>query len=83
MHDSRGAALKKGDRVFIEAEIVNLSTGADENFCCVDVKVITPDQPNKEKVMQPPTFGALSTKMLTKIGAAMIQIGRASCRERV
>lgn len=74
MHDSRGAALKVGDRVFIEAEITSLATGGDENYCCVDVKVVTPDQPNKEKVMQPPSFSALSTKMLTKIGVALIAL---------
>lgn len=72
MHDSRGAELKVGDRVLIEAEITNLSTGGDENFCCVDVKVVTPDQPTKAAVMSPPSFSALSTKMLTKIGAAIL-----------
>lgn len=72
MHDSRGAELKKGDRVLIEAEIVQLSTGGDENYCCVDVKVITPDQPDKDKVMSPPQFSALSTRMLTKVGSALV-----------
>ncbi len=67
MHDSRGAELKVGDRVLIEAEVVKLNQG-DENFCCVDVKVVTPEQPTKTAVMAPPTFSALSTKMLTKVG---------------
>lgn len=71
MHDSRGAALKKGDRVLIEAEITQLNEGGDENYCCVDVQVVTPDQPDKKKVMEPPLFSALSTKMLTKIGATV------------
>jgi hypothetical protein len=71
MHDSRGAALKVGDRVLIEAEITELSTGGDENYCCVGIKVVTPEQPGKDKVMSPPTFSALSTKMLTKVGAAL------------
>lgn len=69
MHDSRGAALKVGDRVLIEAEIVNLSTGGDENYCCVDIQVVTPDQVGREKVMAPPKVSAMSTKMLTKVGA--------------
>lgn len=68
MHDSRGAELKVGDRVLVEAEIVNLSTGGDENYCCVDIQVVTPEQVGKDKVMQPPKFSALSTKMLTKVG---------------
>lgn len=67
MHDSRGAALKVGDRVLIEAQITRLNDGDDENYCCVDVVVVTPDQPGKELVMQPPSFSALSTRMLTKI----------------
>lgn len=72
MHDSRGASLKVGDRVLIEAEIIELNSGGDENFCCVGVKVVTPDQPKRELVMQAPTFSALSTKMLTKIGALLL-----------
>lgn len=71
MHDSRGAALKVGDRVLIEAEVTELQSG-DENFCCCAVKVVTPEQPNKEKVMQPPVFQAMSTKMLTKVGAMIV-----------
>lgn len=56
----------------IEAEITNLSEGCDENFCCVTVKVVTPDQPKRELVMSPPDFSAISTKMLTKIGASLV-----------
>lgn len=72
MHDSRGASLKVGDRVLIEAEVTELQPQADENFCCCAVKVVTPDHPGEEKVMSPPVFSAMSTKMLTKIGATCI-----------
>ena len=71
MHDSRGAALKVGDRVLIEAEITNLATSGDENFCVVDVQVKTPDQVGREKVMSAPEIKCMSTRMLTKIGAAI------------
>lgn len=70
MHDSRGTQLKVGDRVLIEAEITSLSEGADENYCCVDVQVVTPEQTGKEKVMSPPKVACMSTKMLTKVGPA-------------
>ena len=68
MHDSRGAAIKVGDRVLIEAEVTELN-GGDENFCCCSVKVLLPDQTGKDKVMEHrPTVTAMSTKMLTKVG---------------
>src|SRR3990167_6181957 len=74
MHDSRGAEIKVGDRVLIEAEVTELQ-GGDENFCCCAIKVVLPDQAGKEKVMEHrPTLSALSTKMLTKIGAAVIAL---------
>lgn len=71
MHDSRGASLNIGDRVLIEAEVTDLN-GGDQNYCCCGVKVVTPEQPGKEKVMSPPTFSAMSTKFLTKVGAAIL-----------
>lgn len=71
MHDSRGAPIKVGDRVLIEAEVTELN-GSDENYCCCSVKVVLPDQANKEKVMEHrPTISAMSTKMLTKVGAVV------------
>src|SRR5580692_7497103 len=74
MHDSRGAPLKVGDRVLIEAEVCQLSEGGDENYCCVDVQVIAPEQVNKDKVMSPPKFTSLSTRMLTRVGAAVMLV---------
>lgn len=68
MHDSRGAKLEIGDRVIIEAEVISLNTGGDENYCCCGVRVVTPQQVDRHKVMEPPEFSALSTKMLTKVG---------------
>lgn len=68
MHDSRGAEVKVGDHVLIEAEVVQVATGGDENYCVADVQVVTPDQPGKEKVMPPPKVTSLSTRMLTKVG---------------
>jgi len=66
--------LKVGDRVLIEAEVCQLSEGGDENYCCVDVQVIAPEQVNKDKVMSPPKFTSLSTRMLTRVGAAVMLV---------
>lgn len=67
MHDSRGAQLKVGDRVMIEAEITELQPTADANYCNVYVNAITPDQTNPTP-MTPPSHMVFNTKMLTKIG---------------
>src|SRR5690242_12456094 len=71
MHDSRGAALKVGDRVLIEAEITQLGTDPTNEYCNVTIQVVTPDQA-KPTPMVPPTLSAINTKMLTKVGAAAI-----------
>lgn len=71
MHDSRGAQLKVGDRVLIEAEITELQPEADPDFCNVRVKAITPDQKDPTP-MVPPSGMVFNTKMLTKIGAALM-----------
>lgn len=72
MHDSRGAPIKVGDRVLIEAKVTELN-GGDENFCCCSVEVVLPDQAGGEKVMsRRPALKAMSTKMLTKIGVAVM-----------
>lgn len=68
MHDSRGAELKIGDRVFIEAEVKELQPQADPNFCNVIVQVVTPMQRDGTP-MHPPSIDAINTKMLTKVGA--------------
>lgn len=67
MHDSRGAELKVGDRVLIEAQVTDLSPQADPNYCNVRIRVVTPDQRDKTP-MAPPTIDAINTKMLTKVG---------------
>lgn len=67
MHDSRGAELKVGDRVFVECEVTELQSGADPNYCNVTIKAITPDQANPTP-MVPPSCMVFNTKMLTKIG---------------
>lgn len=73
MHDSRGAEIKVGDRVLIEAEVTELN-GSDENFCCCSVVVVVPEQVGQEKVMNHrPTVSAMSTKMLTKVGAPPVK----------
>lgn len=66
MHDSRGARLNVGDKVFIVAEVTWLYEGADPNFCNCSVKVITPEQTNTTPMI-PPTIYAINTKMLTKV----------------
>ena len=59
MHDKNGTELKKGDRVLIEAEIVELSTGSD--YCNVTVETVTGRRPDgaKERV------SAINTGVLT------------------
>ncbi len=70
MHDSRGAQLKVGDRVLIEAEVTELQAQADPDYCNVTVKAITPEQKDKTP-MVPPSGMVFNTKMLTKVGAAI------------
>src|SRR5579864_1484764 len=67
MHDSRGAALKVGDRVMIEAEVTQVGTDPMNDYCNCTVKVITPEQTNRTP-MDPPSLSAINTKMLTKVG---------------
>lgn len=67
MHDSRGAQLKVGDRVIIEAEVKELQPSADADYCNVTIQVVTPEQTNKTP-MSPPSLSAINTKMLTKVG---------------
>jgi hypothetical protein len=67
MHDSRGAELKVGDRVLIEAEVTELQPKADPNYCNVYVKAITPEQKDGTP-MTPPSNIVFNTKMLTKVG---------------
>ncbi len=71
MHDSRGANLKLGDRVLIEAEIAELQPQADPNYCNVRVNVVTPAQSNPTP-MKPPGDIVLNTKMLTKVASAIL-----------
>ena len=71
MHDSRGAKLQVGDRVFIEAAVIRIASGGDENNCCVSVEVVTPDQPEKKDIMPAPYLPSLSARMMTKIGTAV------------
>lgn len=66
MHDSRGARLKVGDRVLIEAEVTELQEGADPNYCNVHVKVVTPQQRDTTPMVPPGV--TINTKMLTKVG---------------
>ena len=68
MHDSRGAELKVGDRVLIEAEVKELQANGDANYCNVTVQVVTPQQANGTPMI-PPSLSAINTKMLTKVGA--------------
>ena len=72
MHDSRGAEIKVGDKVLIEAEVIELNVG-DENFCCCTVAITLPEQSGQAGVMNHrPTISSMSTKMLTKIGTKVI-----------
>jgi hypothetical protein len=71
MHDSRGAQLKVGDRVLIEAEVKELQPNADADYCNVTIQVVTPEQTNKTP-MSPPSLSAINTKMLTKVGAVIL-----------
>ena len=67
MHDSRGAQLKVGDRVLVEAEVKELQPNADANYCNVTIVVVTPDQKDPTP-MSPPSWSGINTKMLTKVG---------------
>ncbi|MCC6328975.1 MAG: hypothetical protein IT174_10695 [Acidobacteria bacterium] len=42
MHDKNGNPIKKGDRVTVEAEIIETSGGVE--FCNVEIKVSEKDQ---------------------------------------
>jgi hypothetical protein len=42
MHDKNGKPLKKGDRVMVEAEILETSAGIE--FCNVQIKITEKDQ---------------------------------------
>lgn len=70
MHDSRGAPLKVGDRVLLEAEVT--SCQADDNgYCNVTVATVTPDQMQAGVDSKPPmspTSLTLNTRMLTRVG---------------
>jgi hypothetical protein len=67
MHDSRGAPLKVGDRVLLEAEVTSCGSDDAGGYCNVTVQVVTPQQPSPP-AMTPPTVSALNTKMVTKVG---------------
>jgi hypothetical protein len=64
-HDSRGALLKKGDRVLIEGVLVD-NPQPDNGYCNCRVKIITPEQRDKPP-MDGDTLSAINTRMLTKI----------------
>jgi hypothetical protein len=72
MHDSRGAALKVGDRVLLEGELTQVCD-SDNGYCNCNVKIVTPDQRDKPP-MDPPSLSAINTRMLTKVGAALLLI---------
>ena len=73
MHDSRGAALKVGDRVLVEAQVTALCSGDDTGFCNVTIQVVTPQQV-KPPEMTPPTLSAINTRMLTKVAAVIMLV---------
>lgn len=64
MHDANGTPLKKGDRVLIPAEIVDLSPG--EEFCNVSLETAYGRRPdgNKERI------SAINTGVLIKFANA-------------
>lgn len=69
MHDSRGAPLKVGDRVLIEAEITSVQD-SDNGYCNVTVQTKTPAQKDP-----PPMAGScltLNTRMLSKVGLVLL-----------
>jgi hypothetical protein len=68
-HDSRGALLKKGDRVFVEMEIVE-EPSADEGYCNANCKTVVPHQADPPP-MSPPGC-VFNTRMLTRIGALLL-----------
>lgn len=70
MHDSRGAALKVGDRVTIEAEVTDCQS-TDNGYCNCSVKVVTPQQSNPPP-MVPPSGIVLNTRMVSKVGLVVL-----------
>ena len=68
-HDSRGAPLKKGDRVFVEMEIVEEVT-SDQGYCNAFCRAIVPDQRDRPPMAPPACM--FNTRMLTKIGACLL-----------
>lgn len=68
-HDSRGALLKKGDRVLVEG-ILTEDPSADGGYCNAHVKFVTPEQRDPPP-MSPPN-DTFNTRMLTKVGTAAV-----------
>lgn len=75
-HDSRGALLKKGDRVLVEGVLVEDPT-SDGGYCNAQVKFVTPDQ--REKPPMEPPGNVFNTRMLTKVGALLLVMFIGSC----
>lgn len=74
MHDSRGAPLKVGDRVFLEAELTSVQE-SDNGYCNVSVTTVTPEQMQSGADSKPPMSPSsltLNTRMLTKVGAILL-----------
>ena len=68
-HDSRGALLKKGDRVFVEG-VLTEDPSADAGYCNANVKFVTPDQ--KDPPPMTPPNNVFNTRMLTKLSALLL-----------
>jgi hypothetical protein len=68
-HDSRGALLKKGDRVLVEFELTDDPT-ADEGYCNANCTAVVPEQTAKPPMVPPHVV--FNTRMLTKVGALVL-----------
>lgn len=68
-HDSRGALLKKGDRVLVEG-VLTEDPSADGGYCNANVKFVTPEQRDPPPMVPP--NNVFNTRMLTKVGVAAI-----------
>ncbi len=67
-HDSRGALLKKGDRVLVEFELSD-EPSADNGYCNANCVAVVPDQKEKPPMSAP--MCVFNTRMLTKVGASL------------
>jgi hypothetical protein len=69
-HDSRGAPLKKGDRVILEAVLLDNPLD-DSGYCNCKLQIVTPEQRDPPP-MKGDVLSAVNTRHLTKIGACFV-----------